>query len=242
MSDSTHLAASTAQTSELAETFVSLADTLVDDYDVVDLLDRLVSAFIRLLGFTAAAILLDDQRGNLAVMASSSEESRLLEVYQLQSAQGPCLDCVRTAVCVSCPDLAREVERWPLFVPAAQLAGFQSVVAVPLRLRHATIGALNLFQDRVRETSADEQRLAQALADIATIGILQQRSVHRSSVLAEQLQQALNSRVIIEQAKGLLAERQSCSMEAAFDTLRRYARDHNLKLAEAARAVLRGEE
>lgn len=240
MSDDLDLATTGGQTSALAETFVSLADTLVDDYDVVDLLDRLVGASIRLLGFTAAAILLDDQRGSLAVVASSSEESRLLEVYQLQSAQGPCLDCVRTAAGVSCPDLSQELEHWPLFVPAAQLAGFRSVLAVPLRLRRSTVGAMNLFQDEVRETSADECRLAQALADVATIGILQQRSVHRSAILAEQLQSALNSRVIIEQAKGVLAERSSCSMEAAFDTLRRYSRDHNLKLAEAATAVIRG--
>lgn len=242
MSDQTHLSTASAQTSEVAEIFVSLADTLVDDYDVVELLDRLVGASTRLLGFTATGILLDDQRGNLAVVASSSEESRLLEVYQLQSAQGPCLDCVRTAVRVSSPDLSQEMQRWPLFVPAAQAAGFQSVTAVPLRLRNATIGAMNLFQDQVRQTTPDELRLAQALADIATIGILHQRSVHRSSILAEQLQHALNSRVIIEQAKGVLAERGSCSMEAAFDALRRYARDRNLKLADAADAVIRSED
>ena len=242
MTEQAHVVTTAVQASQLAETFVLLADTLVDDYDVVALLDRLVTTSTELLGFTAAGILLDDQRGNLAVVASSNEQSRLLEVYQVQSAQGPCVDCVGTSACVRVPDLTQELGRWPLFVPAAQQAGFRSVLAVPLRLRNATIGAMNLFHDQVREASTDDQRLAQALADIATIGILQQRSLHRSSILAEQLQHALNSRVIIEQAKGVLAERASSSMESAFDQLRRFARDRNLKLADAAAAVIRGDQ
>jgi transcriptional regulator with GAF, ATPase, and Fis domain len=225
----------------VAETFVQLADTLVDDYDVVDLLDRLATAAVRLLGHTAAGILLDDQHGHLAVVASSSEETRLLEVFQLQSAQGPCLDAVRSATIVTCGDLAAESRRWPLFCAAAVDAGFRSVVAVPLRLRHATIGALNMFDAAPRTSSQPEQRLAQSLADIATIGILQQRSLHRTSVLAEQLQQALNSRVVIEQAKGVLAERNQVSMSLAFQALRKHARDTNRKLAAAAQAVVAGD-
>lgn len=226
---------------ELAETFVVLADTLVDDFDVVDLLDRLAAACVSLLGVTAAGLLLDDQKGNLAVVASSSEETRLLEVYQLQSNEGPCLDCVRTGRAVTSADLAADAARWPLFVPAALAAGFRSVIALPLRLRESRIGGLHLFSRDPGMLSEDDQRLAQALADVATIGILQQRSAHRSSVVAEQLQHALNSRVVIEQAKGVLAERHGLGMDGAFDSLRRHARNNNQKLTRTALAVVTGE-
>jgi GAF domain-containing protein len=225
----------------LAETFVVLADTLVDDYDVVDLLDQLVAACVDLLGVTAAGLLLDDQKGHLAVVASSSEETRLLEIFQLQNNEGPCLDCVRTGTAVTCGDLAAERERWPLFVPAALTAGFRSVAALPLRLREHVIGGLNLFDERLAPVPAEDRRLAQALADVATIGILQRRSVHRSTMVAEQLQHALNSRIVIEQAKGVLAERNSMGMDAAFSALRRHARNHNLKLTDVALTVVRGE-
>ncbi len=230
-----------AREQALAEVFVSLADTLVVDYDVVDLLDQLVAASVDLLGATAAGLLLDDQKGNLAVVASSSEETRLLEIYQLQNNEGPCLDCVRTRSVVVSDDLAADRDRWPVFVPAALDAGVRSVVAVPLRLRDETIGGLNLFHSGTEPVTEEDQRLAQALADVATIGILQQRSAHRSSMMAEQLQHALNSRVAIEQAKGVLAERNGIGVEAAFDALRRHARNHNLKLTDVALAVVRGE-
>jgi len=224
----------------LAATFVMLADTLVDDYDVVDLLDQLVSACVELLGVTAAGLLLTDQKGNLAVVASSSEETRLLEIFQLQSDEGPCLDCVSACTSVSSVDLESDQARWPVFVPAARSAGFRSVVAVPMRLREQTIGGLNMFHARSRVMSDGDRRLAQALADVATIGILQQRSAHRSSILAEQLQHALNSRVLVEQAKGVLSERNGVEMDVAFAALRRHSRDHNLKLADVALAVVRG--
>jgi GAF domain-containing protein len=131
----------------LSETFVLLADTLVDDYDVVELLDLLVRSCVDLLNITAAGILLDDQKGNLAVVASSTEETRLLEVFQLQNNEGPCLDCIRGGKSVTSTDLAAEIAKWPIFVPAALAAGFRSVVAVPLRLRDQTIGGLNLFRN-----------------------------------------------------------------------------------------------
>jgi GAF domain-containing protein len=225
----------------LAETFVMLADTLVDDYDVVDLLDRLVVACVDLLGVTAAGLLLDDQKGKLAVVASSSEEARLLEIFQVQRNEGPCLECVRTGRAVISTDLETDRPRWPLFAPAAARAGFRSVAALPLRLRDQTIGGLNLFHNQPDPVAVAERRLAQALADVATIGILQQRSAHRSAMLAEQLQVALNSRVVIEQAKGVLAEHHGVGMDVAFAALRGYARSHNIKLTELAIAIARGD-
>jgi transcriptional regulator with GAF, ATPase, and Fis domain len=230
-----------SRASTLADTFVMLADTIVADYDVVELLDRLVNACVTLFGVSAVGLLLDDQRGNLSVIASSSEESRLLEVFQLQNNEGPCLDCVRSGDPVSSDDLEADRERWPVFVPAAVEAGYRTVTAVPLRLRSQRIGGLNMFGVGGEAISEDDRRLAQALADVATIGILQRRSTHRSNVVAEQLQHALNSRVAIEQAKGVLAERHNLGMEAAFGALRRYARNHNLKLTEVALAVVRGD-
>src|SRR3954447_10787996 len=225
----------------LAEALVDLADTLADDFDVVERMQRLATASVSLLGNTAASILLDGPTGNLQLVAASSEESRLLEVFQLKSARGPSLDCISTSTMVVVPDLGAQSDRWPMFVPAARKAGFTAVIAVPLRRRDATIGALKLFRDEPYDPTPDEMRLAQAFADIATIGILQQRSVHRSSVLAEQLQQALNSRVIIEQAKGVLAERHSVTMDLAFESLRRHARNSNLKLGAAALAIVTGD-
>lgn len=222
----------------LADTFVRLADTMVDDYDVAELLDQLVNACVHVLGVTAAGLLLDDQKGNLALVASSSQESRLLELFVLQSNEGPCLDCVRTGRAVTSGNLEDDRDRWPLFVQAADMAGFHSIAAMPLRLRDQTIGGLTLFMDVPREIPLADRRLAQALADVATIGILQQRSLHRSHAMSEQLQTALTSRIVIEQAKGILSERNNLTMDAAFDVMRRHARDHNLKLTEVARAVV----
>ena len=223
----------------LSRAFVGLADTLVDDYDVIDLLDRLVGYSVELLAADAAGLLLADSQRTLRVVASSHEDAEVMELLQLQADQGPCVECFRTGAPVSVPDLVDAAGRWPVFVAAvAERGAYRSVHALPLRLRGEAIGALNLFHHQPGALPDADLAVGQALADVATIGILQERAIHRSDVLTEQLQAALNSRVIIEQAKGVLAHRGSLSMDAAFDRLRRYARTHNARLSEVARQVI----
>ncbi|MCC8246652.1 GAF and ANTAR domain-containing protein [Saccharothrix luteola] len=225
----------------LVDTFVELADTLVDDFDVIDFLHMLVDRCVELLDVDAAGLLLADQRGRLQLIASSNEQARLLELFQLQNDDGPCLDAFATGTRVSHPDLAEAGERWPRFTAVAAEAGFAAVDALPMRLRSEVIGALNLFRNRSGELDAGALRTATALVDVATIGLLQQRSIHHHQVLTEQLQTALNSRVVVEQAKGLVAERLQVDMDTAFAALRGYARGHNLKLSGVAHAVIAGD-
>lgn len=225
----------------LIRTLVELADTLVDDFDVVELLTLLTDRCVELLGVSAAGLMLAPE-GDLRVVASSNEALRVVELFELQAREGPCSDCFSTGEPVLGRDLTGPDEgRWPTFGPVAVAAGFRSVHAVPMRLRGKVIGALNLFRSDPGELGAADVRAARALADMATIGILQHRAVHEARVLAEQLSFALNSRVVIEQAKGALGERLGLSMEDAFSRLRTYARNHNLRLAHVARAVLDGE-
>jgi GAF domain-containing protein len=223
----------------LTEAFVNLADTLVTDFDVIDLLHRLCSDTVTLLPVDAAGLMLSDQRGALRVVSSSTEQAHLVELFQLQANEGPCLDCVSTSRQVVSADLDLE-SRWPRFVAHARQAGYRAVHALPLRLRSETIGGLNLFGSAPGELSAHALRVGQALADVATIGILQERAVRRHEVLAEQLQAALNSRVIIEQAKGMLAERGRIDLAQAFALLRAHARSHQLRLSDLARDVVGG--
>ncbi|HTF46186.1 MAG TPA: GAF and ANTAR domain-containing protein [Pseudonocardia sp.] len=225
----------------LAEAFVELADTLVDDYDMMDLLYRLTDVCVELLAVDAAGLLLSDQRGQLAPVAASTGETRLLELFQLQTDDGPCLDCLHTGTPVTVTDMEQAHERWPRFAPRATEAGFASVHALPMRLRTEIIGALNLFANRPGPLPDTDLRLAQALADVATIGILSERAIHRSEVLAEQLQGALNSRTVIEQAKGVLAGRSHLDVDQAFTVLRQHARSHHLKLVELAHQVVTGQ-
>jgi transcriptional regulator with GAF, ATPase, and Fis domain len=225
---------------QLVETFVQVADTLVDDFDVIDLLLTLAERCVRLLDVDAAGIMLIDQRGHLHAAAASTENARLVELFELQSDAGPCVDCCRTGTPVVNADLEANHERWPRFAEAARESGFVAAHALPLRLRHTVIGAMNLFSAGSRVLTEDDVRAGQALADVATIGILAQRSRHQAELLAEQLQSALNSRIVIEQAKGVLAERRQISVDQAFTLLREHARSHNLRLSDLARDVAVG--
>jgi GAF domain-containing protein len=222
----------------VSEAFVTLADTLVDDYDIIDLLDQLVGHSVQLLAADAAGILLADLREQLRPVAVSSEDAETMELLQLQSDEGPCLEAYRRAVQVRIPDLRQAAARWPKFVAAARGGAFASVHAIPLRLRGEAIGALNLFHREVGALPDADLALAQALADVATIGILQERAIRRGEELNEQLQTALHSRVVIEQAKGVVAQHLGVGMDAAFDRLRRYSRGNNLRLAQVARQLV----
>jgi transcriptional regulator with GAF, ATPase, and Fis domain len=224
----------------LSDTFIELADTMVADFDVIDFLHLLTDRSVRLLGASAAGVVLADPRGELRVAAASSEEVGLLELFQLQNDQGPCLECFRTGRPVTASDLTGSTQRWPRFAQAATQSGFASVEALPMRLRDQVIGALNLFRTEPEPLDPADLRIGQALADVATIGLLHERNVRRRDTVAEQLQAALNSRVIIEQAKGKLAERLSIDMDRAFTMLRDYARASNQRLTDVARDFVTG--
>lgn len=234
------LSAGAGREQQLVLAFVDLADTLVDDYDVADVMHRLAGYCVTLLGATDAGLLLSDQRHGLQVLASSSERTRLLELLQLQADEGPCLDAYHSGEPVDVDDLSTVVQRWPVFTPEALKEGFRCVHAVPLRLRRQVIGALNLFGRDAGPLAPQNLRIARALADTATIGILQERAIRRGEVLTEQLQGALNSRVSIEQAKGVLAHAGRIPMDQAFECLRAYARHHRRRLSEVAEDLAGG--
>jgi GAF domain-containing protein len=224
---------------QLARTLVELADTLVINFDVVELLTVLADRCVDVLGVSAAGLMLVTPDGDLRVMASSSEAMRVLELFELQSEEGPCLDCYRTGKPVVNDDLENN-GRWPRFAAEAIIAGFHSVHALPMRLRGTVIGALNLFYidpAAMRQVDVDS---AQALADVATIAILQHRATLEAQVLNEQLHNALNSRIVIEQAKGMVAEHEHLDLDHAFKLLRQHARNHNRRLSEVADAVING--
>ncbi|MEU4771697.1 GAF and ANTAR domain-containing protein [Micromonospora sp. NPDC023644] len=225
----------------LSDVFVELADTLVEEFDVLEFLHALTERCVQLLGVSAAGLLLTDQRDTLQVVAASSERTRLLELFQLQTDQGPSVDCFRTGRAVSVVDLCT-AGRWPRFTAAAAEVGFAAVHALPMRLRSEVIGALNLFDTHPGALDDGRLRLGQALADVATIGLLQHRAIHRRDILAEQLQTALRSRVLIEQAKGILAERLGLDVGEAFSLLRDSARSRNRPLSDLARAIVDGSE
>ena len=222
----------------ISDSFVNLAGALASGEDVVELLERLTSRCVELLDVASAGLLLADRRGTLHVMAASTTETRAVEVLAVQSAEGPCRDCYLTGEQVLVEDLAEHAQRWPQFVPFALRSGFRSVHAVPLRLRSRTLGAMGLFGGETGRLNERDLSLAQALADVASIALTQDQERDDHATLTAQLQTALDSRVVLEQAKGILAQHGDLDMKQAFEALRKFARDHNLKLSEVAEAVV----
>lgn len=224
---------------DIVDAFVYLADTLVTGYDIDDFLQSLTERAAEVLMASAAGVLLSDRRGELRLLSASTHVMRMLEVFEIQSAEGPCVDAYRTGQQVVAADFATE-DRWPAFVSRAVDVGFRSALAVPLRLRDERIGALNVFSLKPDGFDDQDLRAAQGLADVAAIGILQEREVTRVREQVTQLQGALDSRVLIEQAKGVLRERWDVTADEAFDRLRRHARRHHLTLRDVCTRVLDG--
>lgn len=225
----------------LIRTLVELADTLVDDFDVVDLLTLLTDRCCDAFEVSDAGLMLAAPTGgHLRVMASSSATMRALELYEVQEQEGPCLDAYRTGEQVANEDLATARERWPRFTPVALEAGVRSVSAIPMRLRGMTIGALNLFRADTGGLGTDDLAAARAFADVATIAILQHRAADDARTVNVQLNNALNSRIVIEQAKGMLAQGANLDMNEAFTWLRNHARNHNLRLVDLAHDLIDG--
>lgn len=222
----------------LAQVFVELADTLVAQFDVIDFMHTLTDRCVELLGADAAGLMLADQRGHLRVVASSAESGRLVEIFELQNFEGPCLDCFHSGQQIVNLDDHQMRTRWPGFAAEALEMGFRSAHALPMRLRDDVIGAINLFSRASRRLSDDDIAVGQAMADVATIGLLHERAGREKAVLAEQLQMALNSRVLIEQAKGVLAERSRITPTEAFVVMRSYARRQQRALTSVAAAVV----
>jgi transcriptional regulator with GAF, ATPase, and Fis domain len=229
-----------ARERRLAQVFVELADTLVEEFDVVDFLQNLTERCVELVNTDAAGLMLDDQRGTLQAVAYTDESARLLELFELQRREGPCLDCFATGRVIANIDLSTASDRWPVFTEAAVGLGFGTCHALPLRLRRQVIGALNLFTIGTERLSDDELAVAQGLADIATIGLLHERTVHDQFVVSEQLQTALHSRILIEQAKGVLSAHAGTSVEEAFRLMRTHARRSGNSLTSVADGVVAG--
>lgn len=224
----------------IADTFVGIVDALVDDFDVIEMLTGLADGCVDLGLATASGILLADENGKLRVMAASNERAHLLELFQLQNEDGPCLEAFGTGQPVVHDDLAAAGDRWPRFAPEAVRAGFRSVHALPLRMRTTVLGAMNLFSAEPSSIGEPAAHLARALADVASIAILQDHVIRTADVRAGQLQHALDSRVAIEQAKGMLSERANVDMDEAFRLLRTYARSSQRHLTEVAMKLVEG--
>lgn len=230
----------TGREERLAQTLIELTDTLVRGFDVVELLTVLAERSVELFDASAAGVLLADGHGSLQLVAATSEEAETVELFQVQRREGPCNDCYRSGQAVLVEDLNDDIDRWPRFVPVATRAGFRSAQALPLRLRDEVLGAFNLFRATPGRMDVRDTMAAQALADAATLGIVHQRAVADTRALADQLQTALDSRIAIEQAKGIVAARAGLGVDEAFSRLRGYARRNGLGLSGVAEDVVTG--
>jgi GAF domain-containing protein len=223
---------------QLLNFFVEVTDTLVDDFDIVDFLHTLTTKAAVVSGAASVGLVLTDHQDRVRYMASSNEDGKMLELFQIQNKDGPCRDAIITGVPVVNADLGQAGDRWPMFAPAARAAGFQSVHAFPLRVRNQTIGALNIFGNDKIQFDPEDVRVVQALADLATIAIIQERLRHEASLVTDQLQSALDSRIVIEQAKGALAKAEGISTAQAFQLMRNTARSTGRKLHDIAGAIV----
>lgn len=227
----------TIASDRLAEVLVEVADTLVDEFDLIDFLHRVTTHASDLVAARICGLMLGDHTGRLQLMAASEERAEMLELFQVLAEEGPCQDAFRTGEPVIVNDLRHRQDQWPTFAPQAVAAGFEAVHAFPMRLRGQVIGALNMFGTEAGLMGPADVRMVQALADIATIGLLQQRAITRGELLTEQLQAALNSRIVIEQAKGVLAQIHHETPDQGFDRMRDHCRRHGLELGKVALAV-----
>ncbi len=228
---------STARERRLIETFLALTDTLTGEFDTVDFLTMLAERSTDLLGVSATGVVLTDGRGGLSVAAGSFRRSELREVFAAATEAGPCRDCVDSDAPVSAADL-RDTDRWPRFRAAAAAAGFAAVHAVPMRSHERAIGAVTFLHDEPRRLDAADARLGQALADAATIGLLHEQAARRAETVAQQLRSTLQNRVILEQAKGVVAAQGDVSPADAFTILRAHALSQGLHLSDLARGVV----
>lgn len=228
----------TVSAERLAEVFVEVSDTLVNQFDIIEFLQMVTSRTAELIDAAAVGLLLADQHGELQFMAASDEATTLLELFQVQTEEGPCLEAFRTRAPVMIPDVRVAADRWPQFAPRAAKAGFRSVHAVPMHLRNQVIGAMNLFSTHTGGMEPNELVIVQSLADTATIGLIQERAIRRGEMLTEQLHAALNSRIVIEQAKGALSRIHGISVDEAFRLMRGFARRNNQRLGEVATYVI----
>lgn len=227
--------------SRLVDTFVTLTDSLVADYDVVDVLQTLVDRAVELFDAAAGAIHLFDQQRELKVVASTSERSSFIGLLQLNAGEGPCIESCASGQLVTVESADELRRRWPRFAEASRESGYAGVHAIPLRLRDEIVGSMNLFRETEGPLNPEDAQAGQALADVATISILQQRSLEHATIATEQLQRALDSRVVIEQAKGMVSQQQGIDVDLAFRLIRGHARSHQARLTDVARAIVDGE-
>lgn len=226
---------------QIIRAFVDLSNELVDDYDLVEMLAQLTTNCAELLDIASAGLLLADGAGVLHLAASSSERTHQLEVFQLQREEGPCLDCYHAGEPVVVPALVAEEERWPQFSPAARAAGFASVHALPMRLRDTVLGTIGLFGEHEGRLDEEDLALVQALVHVVSVAIVNQKAAADLTTINAQLQHALTSRIVLEQAKGIIAHTGGVDMESAFAVVRRYARDHGRRLSDVATQLVEGD-
>ncbi|PPF27417.1 transcriptional regulator [Rathayibacter tritici] len=220
------------------KTFVALSDTLVDDYDVVDFTQTLVESSATLFDAVSAGLVLADPAGSLEVLASTDEDARLIELLQLDRGSGPCIQCFETGQPVIVEDVRAVGAEWAEFRERAIEIDVLAAHCVPMRSGGTTIGSLSLFQSRPGRLDRDDIAVVQAFADVATIGILHQRALQQSTVTQEQLQRALDSRVLIEQAKGILAYAHRTTVEQAFEVLRVRSRATSTPITTLAQEII----